>query len=137
MRRLMYGEWAASRLGQHPESQTTRKPGESDKHRRAEQYQDRRYVPRQAGGHRRADDRADRRSGGDEPEQALSLLGVEQIDVHLPEDRDDEEVIDRDPDEEDPADPHRLLGVGEMQRGREQQDVEREKPIGQRDEAAA
>ena len=105
--------------------------------RRPEQQHDRRDIARQRRGQRRADDRAERRPGGDEAEQPLALLGAEQIDVHLPEDRDDEQIVDRDPDEEGPADPHRLRRIGDVKQRREQDDVEGEKPVGQRNEAPA
>ena len=68
-----------------------------------------RHIKRQRRGDRGAEERAESGAGGDEAEEAFALLGAEEIDVELPEHRDDEEIVDRHPDEEDSADPDRLL----------------------------
>jgi hypothetical protein len=39
------------------------------------------------------------------PKKPSALLGTEKIDVELPEHRDHEEIVDRDPDEEGAPDP--------------------------------
>jgi hypothetical protein len=80
----------------------------------AEQQQGRGDGAREAGGQSRAGDRADRRASGDEPKQPLTLLGAEYVYVKLPEDRDDKQVVDRNPDEKGSPDPNCLCRVGKM-----------------------
>ncbi len=103
--------------------------------RGAEQQKNRRDVAREARGNARSDDRADRSPGGNQAEQPLALLGAEQVDVQLPEHRNDEQIVDRDPDEKDAPDPHRVLRIP-MKKCGEHQDIEGEEMVGDRDEAA-
>jgi len=67
----------------------------------------------------------------------LALLGAEQINVHLPEHRDGEQIEHREPNEKDPAHPHCLLGARPVQQGGKDNDVGGGKAVGDRDEAAA
>ena len=83
------------------------------------------------------DDRAKRGASGDEAEQPLALLGIEDIDDHLPEDRHHEQIEDRNPDEEDASDPDGLLRRRRIQREREQENVGAEEAIGDRNECLA
>ncbi len=108
-----------------------------EQRRRAEHQHRRRYVLGQRCGHARADDGADRGAGRDHAEQPLALLGAEQIDVHLPEHRDHEQIEDRHPDEKYPADPDRRRRVRPAQDRGEHQDVDGEEMIGDRNEPAA
>src|ERR1019366_1159311 len=84
---------------------------------------DRRYREDGAG------DGPKRGSGGDEAEQALALFRREDVDDHLPEDGDSEQIEDRRPDKEDASDPDGLFRRRQIQRQSEQQDVGAEKAI--------
>ena len=92
---------------------------------------------RKRGGHGGTDDCPDRRARGDESEQALALLGREDVDHHGPEDRDHEQVEHRSPDEEEAADPHRLLRRRKVQGCAEDQDRHGKETIGQWNELPA
>jgi len=71
----------------------------------------------------RTRDGAKRGSRGDKAEQPLALLRGEDIDDHLPEDGNNEQIEDRGPDEEDASDPDGLLRGRRIQRQCEQQDI--------------
>ena len=67
------------------------------KQRRAEKQPPSWNGPCKERGRRRAEDRADRRAGRDEAEQALALFGGKNINDGLPEDRNYEKIEDLKP----------------------------------------
>src|SRR5581483_10338463 len=95
------------------------------------------HVLRERGGEARPHDAAERRARGDEAEQALSLLGVEEVDHQRPENRDDEEIENRRPHEKDAAYPDRLLGARASEKQEEENEIRHEKSIRDGDEAIA
>src|SRR5690606_88701 len=82
------------------------------------------------------DDGTDGGAGGDESKEPLPLFAREQIDHRRPEDGDDEHVEDRDPDEEDPADPDLHLRLRRPHQDEEDGQIEHEETVGPGDEAA-
>src|SRR4029079_18137619 len=106
-------------------------------HDRANEQKGCRHMTGQSRSNARAGDRANRRAGCDEAEQTLALFGIEGVYDKRPEHRHDEQVKNCNPDEKRTHDPNGLLGIGEMQRDREQQDVGGEEPVSDRDEPRA
>ena len=94
-----------------------------EQQRRADEEQRRWQMLSQHRGQARADDRADGRTGSDEGEQPLALLGAEHIHHQRPEHRDHEQVEDRCPDKKRAADPDLRRRIGPAQRSGKQQDT--------------
>ncbi len=132
-----------TRSGRLPFAQSPRHPGEAPnaEHRRFEQCG--RNEQQESAAHVRDERRRQNRPGdspqraarGDESEQPPALVIVEDIHQEAPEHRDHEQVENGDPHEEDPPHPDVLAPRRPVQKDQEEEQVGREKPVGQRDKA--